>query len=304
MSQDTTNYLITRVAIGKYERISISREIYEEILHASNILGEITNLEEKFFCICENYRHVRTFVFDVTYNNTIYALPTTIEFYLAGLNFNRLLLSLLSSVRLYMDSKISHLQIILDKSVSKTDLKAVASHHYDNLLEYRIMEALRNYSQHQALPINHMSFGSSWDKKMQTLSHSSDFYFNVKNVVDLTKINAKTRSEMLAIDGKIDIKRCLDVYFSAICEIHTEYRKLYKSSRAQSVGVIGNYRKIWQEKSLDPSLLGVAACEFKGPYINKNAKEVWLDPQTDEYRNYLERKTAAMSNMSKRKAEY
>jgi hypothetical protein len=66
----------------------------------------------------------------------------------------RRLLNLMTATRLYLDSLPHHAnEVLVNDPTTLASVKQAPSVAYDSALGYRVMEALRNVSQHRMLPI-------------------------------------------------------------------------------------------------------------------------------------------------------
>jgi hypothetical protein len=81
---------------------------------------------------------------------------------------NKRIVNLMTSCRLYNDQTSHHFnELFGDKSIEAVALKKEKSRHFDANIEYRTMEALRNYVQHRGYPVSDYSLASKWLKKTE-----------------------------------------------------------------------------------------------------------------------------------------
>jgi hypothetical protein len=294
-------YLLCRLALNAPEEITITKKHYESLLASRDCLTELASLEEKFFAVSESYREVEKVVFDITINDLLYSSVQVPEIYASGALFGRQVASFMSVVRLYLDTIETHTREITGGKVDAAAVKAVLSEQYDRSFYYRVMEAIRNHAQHRAFPMHSASYGGGWDKDRTENTYRAEFFFEAAKVKDDKKFKTKTREEIEMAGGKVDLKACVRQYFSDLCEIHTEFRKLFAASKAAAEKDIKYWREKWTNESGSPSLIGVGAFKFNGEYIDLNAKRAFIGPQIDEYRESLEAKTALLTDMVCRK---
>lgn len=92
-SRRTENgYYLKKLALAASTDIHLTSEEFKEIVHARLALNEFTHFEEKYYCVCENFRELETTVHDQALNNLIYVVTDAAEFYEAKVNFSRRLL--------------------------------------------------------------------------------------------------------------------------------------------------------------------------------------------------------------------
>jgi hypothetical protein len=298
------SFVLTRFALGKHETILLTKEQYDQIALSRETISEITVFEEKFFAICELFREIEKFTFETSLRNMVYLAPSTNDFYLARAIFGSKLASLLSAVRLYNESIFFHAEMISNGVLTKEDIKAVSSTRYDNSFPYRMMEALRNYSQHSSLPVHSSRFGGSWDNEMKWLTFSTDFYLDVDELIGDKKFKSEIKNEFEAAGGKFDLKNGARSYFSSVCEMHTEFRSRFNPFLVKSDSVMKHWQDEWLKVDKDNSLVGVVACALIGELIDKKLEKVFIKTHTDEYRDTLEKRTGAIVNMAKRNVAF
>lgn len=89
-SRRTENgYYLKKLALAASTDIHLTSEEFKEIVHARLALNEFTHFEEKYYCVCENFRELETTVHDQALNNLIYVVTDAAEFYEAKVNFSR-----------------------------------------------------------------------------------------------------------------------------------------------------------------------------------------------------------------------
>lgn len=294
-------YLLFRLALNAPEEIPITKEQYESLLAARYCLTELASFEEKFFAVCESYREVERVVFDITMNELLYSRVQVPEIYASGALFGRQVASLLSVVRLYLDTIETHAREITRGAIDVATVKSVLSDRYDSSFYYRVMEAIRNHAQHRAFPVHSASYGGGWDDGRTERTFRAEFFFEADRVKDEKKFKAKIRKEIDAAGGKVDLKACVRQYFSDLCEVHATFRNLFANSKVVAEVNLKHWRERWVKEAVDPSLISVGAFRFNGEYMDVDAKRAFIGPQLDEYRNSLEAKTANIRDMVYRK---
>jgi len=104
------------------------------------------DVEEKYDVLVDNYFELERELLDQALRSMIYS-----EFSDSRRLISRRLINLLSSARLYVETLPRHAGVIFggDTASMQKDGRI-----YDGNLGYRVMEALRNYAQHQNLPVH------------------------------------------------------------------------------------------------------------------------------------------------------
>lgn len=268
--QDT--YLLSAHMLGSKQSLPITIDQYLELLHSRDILYDISSFEEKFFAICEHFRELEEFVFRTTFSSLLYFRMSAPDIHSTKAEFGRLTAALLSAVRLYLDSVCSHAKALSNGGLDKATIKVVSAKEYDSSFCYRVMEAIRNHAQHQAFPVHSVAFGRKWDEGHETLNYSVDFYFDVKQVND-NKFKSVTKSEIEDSGEKVDLKSCVRSYFFSVCNMHDEYRRLFKVYQQNAEANLRHWQDVWLKQFPDGKLIGIAACRFKGEFPNNDAEK-------------------------------
>jgi hypothetical protein len=281
--------------------ISISKEQYENFGNARRCLSSIRGLEEKFLVVCESYRDFEIFNFDVNINDLIFNISFGHDMnnYIAGMN--RKIMHVLTCTKLYLDSICRHYKAISgDKDCQFTN--KLRNDAFDKFFEYRVMEAVRNFIQHESLPINSATFGSKKEKLGAPAIYYAEYKLDTSNLDKNNGFKKEIITEINKQGGILNLKNALRLYFSHICEIHSSIRKKIFDRRANAENRISDAQKMWLDTFSDyrKDLLSVKIGAFSNGKENKNFKSYSVSTQIDEYRRYIEMRTGFIGNMSRR----
>lgn len=139
------------------------------------------------------------------------------------LAFGQRLLNLLSAARTYADHVKHHV-----KRLHPGDATAVAAvedalnKQYDTSFAYRLMEALRNYSQHRGMPLH----GFSYDRRWIDEDGGRRMENNVRLTLDAAMLAADGRfkpatlKELEAEPKGMDLKRLVREYVGGLATVH------------------------------------------------------------------------------------
>ncbi|MEM1130201.1 MAG: hypothetical protein AAGH83_06735 [Pseudomonadota bacterium] len=148
---------------------------------------------------------------------------------------NILMLTLFSAIRAYHDQRRSLLPTagIPDGICDQIELKFART--FDDFFDYRLMEALRNYTQHNRLPVQQFSIGSRRDygevvsDRKTSKSRTDVVFYLVKNDIleHRKKLRSATMSELENIEEeKLELTLILRNYVSLLSLGHFELRRL------------------------------------------------------------------------------
>ncbi|ODS02435.1 hypothetical protein AUC71_01730 [Methyloceanibacter marginalis] len=269
--------LMNRFGLSNPERIGLTEQEYQELIVARDVLTALASFEEKFFGVSEGYRQVEEFVLKSTLTEMIYhRRDDATSFHSVRAEFGRLVSAFLSACRLYLDSAITDASEISAGAIHKDAVKGLISDHYDRSPYYRVMEAIRNYAQHRALPVTNVSIGWCRDNGRDTRSFRSQFFFEEAKIDG--KFKSQARAEIEKLGGKVDLKASVRSYFDELCSIHGRLRKEFGPYKVKAERLILEWRKKWQTRFPSKALSAVAACQFQGGVLDPLARVAYVDP--------------------------
>ena len=205
---------------GNHSRVPISEAEFRAVQQARGILHHFLSITETYRVVVESYRGVEL----SKHNAELDSILSSKFAYRSSLDtrvlLNCAIVSYLSSTRLFLDSTDRLLQIVLDEaSVNKyQEIKKVL---YDGSAEYRFIEALRNYVQHKALPVHHLTYHGFVEDKA-----------DIPNSDLVTALSIRANRESLRKDGKfktaaleglpelIDIIEALRLHMEGMWRLH------------------------------------------------------------------------------------
>jgi len=229
MSEDSGEYGVRFSTGSRRFTYAIDREDYESAREAVSKINAFTQFETLFEVLAESYvafeRELALAAIDRLY---LYD-QTDKDIFLPHTRFNVGLLTVLSAVRTYHDQRKRIIGSV-GEQVSK-DIEQEFCRAFDENLEYRVMELLRNYSQHQDLPIHSVTIRHDNQHKDDSVSVGvpSRNRIVVQPKVNISllikarrKLRAKTVSELEALDEAfLDIKWYLRKYVSLLARAHS-----------------------------------------------------------------------------------
>ena len=154
-------YGITKIVLGFPGFIEIEEKEYVRYLQALSALSEALYLEEKFDFVIGDYSEYVEELLILGARNMIYPNQFLSKAHEERRIICRRIVNLLSACKLYLDQIIHHLSNIYGSDSEQIALVIEEkSNQYDNLLGYRVMEALRNHVQHRGYPIHTIKYSS------------------------------------------------------------------------------------------------------------------------------------------------
>lgn len=281
------NFVITRHAMGKHHESPISDIQYHEAKRAFNQLHQLVLLEERFDAIAGGFLDFEKAM-----------LAEMVEFAYAGFKdglhqmsvrrkLNRLLMNALSAARGYID----HLPQACNEIFGKQDARTVSclsgfSNSYDDLVGYRMFEALRNHAQHCGFPIHSVSYAHQREGEPP----HSRFRLTIAPMADTNELaqnNKFKKSVLLEMKGlgeRIDLKPYLREYMRGIAKTHYGFREFAKPIADSAHHTLDALASRYLEESDSSDLLAVrAVLSERGQVVDS----VPLSTGLKEYFDYL-----------------
>lgn len=300
MHEKKMKYAITRNVLGAGLLVEISENEFIGLKEARKNLIEVLFLEQKLDVVIENYRE---FEMEILSSTTTSMISRNFEWghFSDEINrFNRRIINLLTTCRLYVDHSSHHISTIFGKkSEQLIYIKKLFSAEYDNKIEYRAMEAIRNYVQHRGFPVHSYSFLSKRieNKSGDRIQFSNTPYINIVDIEDDRKIKKSVIKELKQIGDKIDLKPFVREYVSSFCHIQKEIRNLVSNDIVKWEDSLNNaIGKVTNEYPELP-LIGLIAASINDDKTYKD--KVSLFVKINEKRKELQRKNALTGSFAR-----
>lgn len=298
-------YAMCVMGLESTPSVSSDESEFNACLSAVDGLLHICATEEKYENLIENYIEWESAISQHTLRQMFSFEFGYAEVQAARKLAARKLGNLLASARLYLDSLLKDAKKIFpDNKGALAQIKEAPSIQYDARLSYRVMEALRNYSQHAALPIHGITTHASRD----TLDEGYTLSFAVLPILDHEQLaeddNFKkaTLAEISKLE-KIELKPMVREYIEGLSAVHNAFRMITDTKR-----------KLWNEKLENAakrftdqfpgervSTLAILPIDADG---NKIAEEVYIAGPIRDYLEQLQNRYGTMVNFAKRKVTF
>lgn len=253
-------YVVKKNTLSNDTEIEISEEEFNALLVSTKTLSNILAIEEKYQIVLENYFEFEKTLFEEMLQNKIFNIDYA-ELHQTQMKLNQRIMNLFTSIISYRDSIDQHLHLI-DKSFS---VKKHKSHEYDSNIEYEIMEALRNYVQHNGLPTHYLEINQRWrDYDSVSLNEMTLGLFITKS--RLTNSDFK-RTTLHKMADKTDLKNCIRTYVDCFGNIHKEVRNMLENAVNNARVTIEILFTKYLEYSGDSQIIGVQAYKINNQQI-------------------------------------
>jgi hypothetical protein len=284
----------SRIEITEQEFLSLKRAVHQ--------LLNVLEVEDKFDIALENYLEFETTILEETARDAIFSsFKTDIQFQELKRLIARRLSNFMSSGRLYLDALQHHSGAILSEDSSKLIIvQSAASVEYDTSLNYRIVEALRNYAQHRSLPVHGLSL-NHW-KEDKRFNFSIEPTLSCSQLKEDGKFKAAILKEF-SDDDLIPLKPTIKSYIESLGTIHRKFRDAVASVVKEAMDDMENAQKTFQKQFPDEGLIAFAALPVDAEGF-KDGEPLYLGDQLKTHFDYFHRKWSTMVNFSRRKVVY
>lgn len=301
MMKRQESYVLRRPDSVDGEEVKLKRQDYESLVAARAKLSETASLEEKFVAIFESFKLVEQFVFRACLEHMLYDNDIQATWQVAHSAFGRHVLSFLAIVRLYQDSLVTHVREISAGKVSEDDVKKILSDAYDSSFSYRVMEAIRNYTQHRSFPVHDSEYVTTMSGGRRHFG--LEFHFKAQDVKQGDKFKRSVLAEIDRHDGRVDLAWCIRIYFAKMCDIHGTVRKLLEKYKDSAEIDVRRLQVLWEQENWEAGSSRVYAYKIIGAEPDPDAAPVSIDPNTDAYRVSLHKRTELLTDMNKRRID-
>ncbi len=221
-----------RSVLGAKHFLSLSTPSVTVVRRAIQDIYEFVEVEQKFDILVANFLELEEEMARRSLVQAYYADHSAKEMFEDKQAFNRRVINVLTAARLYVDQIMQHVKAFFpDDAVKEAELKSAIAAEYDSRLGYRVMEALRNYTQHRGLPLQGFTHGSRW---VNPNSPDKELEYNVALNLVASELEADgkfkkaTLAELKAIGGTIDLKPLARDYLEGLGTIHQAFRTMVK----------------------------------------------------------------------------
>ena len=259
-------YFLKLAGLGSFPIHDIDKHVFDEIKYARTVLNNSLEIEARFDLLISNYLELENELLTHAANAMVRSEYEYADAYRVQLSFNRRLVNLLSTSRMYVD----HLnQFVIVKGLPREDaqskFKQFLSREYDDKLEYRFMDQLRNHVQHRGLPVHWIQYNHSSENE----NHKSNRFVSMEMAfrkADLGDKHKFKKSVYKEIADVVDLKLSARVFVESLGKVHGKVRKLMKGTIEEAKSVYEKAIKSYNE--IQPGgVLGLNAFHTKDDLV-------------------------------------
>lgn len=290
---------------GQENLTEITNEQFNNIKSAKENLVKMLYIEEKFNFIVENFLDLEHDLLKVTLNK-VYFQSYTLDWSLSVSEIhliNRRLINLLTTTKLYLDQITHDINMISHGIPEFTEqIKIKTNNQYDNVLGYRVMEALRNYVQHRGLPVHVLSYNSKsldenqfLEEDIMETEHSISPMIRLADLEKDGKFKKTILNELKELGSKINIKNYTREYIESLFQIHKFLRDTLNVDVQKWETIINNAFSIHTHKYNDLKMIVIGEQLPTNGFITNRQ---YITSDYIKRRKWLESKNSNLSNIT------
>lgn len=295
-------YIIQVRTLDSYPEniIEVDQQKFDELRHAQKSLSVALAIEENYELLLSNYLDLEKECLNVAADYMVRTSTDYTDLFDIRLAFNRRIVNLLTSTRLYIDQIQKHIGACIpnDENILEK-VKSLFSVEYDACFEYRFMEALRNHVQHCGLAVCSILVERKRtpfveDREWEFKTHTFTKKLNFDN-------NKKFKKEVLnEMPEEVDLMYAARVYVESISKIHCDIRELLAHKFGDSRRLISMQIEDYKKISNGDSTGLYAVCSILKEPINEVSEKFPLLLDWDDVRIRLSKKNERLVNLRKR----
>lgn len=259
---DDNGYFLAIRAMGRHHRVEIDQARFEQIQEAWANLRHVVYLEESWDAVIQNYLDLEKGLLDAAARHMILSMYDYQNFQDIRLAFAVKLANLLSSCKAYLDQTPQHLNELEPQCGESVVFRLATNREYDGRFGYRLMEALRNYSQHAGLPLH----GASYDARRKEGEEEGMLQFSVATHVMVDRLKSDKAFKQAVLKDvtaeKLPAEPLVRDYIEGLSSIHMELRQLLKDRAEGWMKITRDAIIEFVEGSPDGSTLGLCAMQL------------------------------------------
>jgi hypothetical protein len=238
----TTSFFLRRQVIDPQKPLAIQESDYFQLQAARSTLVDAFSFEQKFDLLKENF-----VAFEIA--ATEWSLRATIEFnYSYGAissvmqEASRHVMNLLTAARAYVDQVQQDFKHLALSPSFGEQAKQKLSEQYDSSVDYRLMEALRNYVQHCGQSVH--SFSGNIAGKRADWAHAVSLRTLKAQLSEDKSFKPEVLAEMPAY---VDVRVASRAYVHALSIVHLALRQVIEREVDSARGAV----QLWTQRYLE-----------------------------------------------------
>jgi hypothetical protein len=289
-------YVLRKRVIAYSPELEIDEIAFENYRSARVVLTQALAIEEKYEIVVCNYLELEQEALNISATDMVRRDFDYSHAFEDRLSLNRRVVNLLTAARLYLDRLGRHVEGCTGAASSLAAIDAARAAEYDRRFEYRFLEALRNYTQHNGTPVHWTSHGSRWleidgNRQMHCyLQFGSD-------KATLAQDGYFKATVLREMPERVDLMMAARAYVEGLSAIHDKARELSSTAVEAARELMSSTQQRYLAAGAE-NTIGLSACALDATDIETSFTALLLD--WDDVRLDLNRRNGKLVNLHKR----
>lgn len=289
-------YFLGRLVLGSSSRVPLSKSEFEQIKNAKDTLVYALAVEELMDHVLGNFMEWEIDLLKYSAESMVYSNIQDIQY--QRRQVTRRLVNILTTCRMYTD-QTQHITKKISKNLELDEVKLLFNKQYDSSLSYRIMEALRNFTQHQGIPLHALaqSFSRQGLEENDKMTFTTIPKLQTKYVLNDSQFK-KSVADEIKHEKELDLRKIVKEYISCISSIHHEIEKKIKADINRAEQIFTERMKQFSESFPEEKILGLNGLSIDGKGII--VEQVSIFERLIEDRKELEKRRRDLAQLHRR----
>jgi hypothetical protein len=233
-------YLLRITTFDKIPDIEITADEYKKLENAQKVLSNALEIEVKYDIMIANYLEFEKQILQKTATVMVRNIADYPGFFEIRQSLNISLVNLLTSTKLYHDQLNQNVsKCVPDDPCIKNKIEGLFKKEAGENINYRFMEALRDYVQHMGLSVH-------WTQHAMRLTSSDDdglFEYNLEFGLELSRLKADRKFEkrgLSELGENINLKSSTRSYIESLSNVHESSREITVRSVSEARKLVEN----------------------------------------------------------------
>ncbi len=256
------------MVLGRQPRLPIEEIDFTKIRDAGRALLSLLEVELDYNILLDNWVQLETAAMSLAIERFARSRWKRIETDRDFTELARHIVNVLSSARGFIDHTQGRFPCLPGSNQSdKQTIEDLFHAQYNAKLGYRVLEALRNYTQHHGLPLQGFSTPMRWVGAIEDgkLVVSMSPYLAFETLCSDPRFKRGVLEELESAGNKeIHVIPLVREYLEGLSAILARVRELYREKTAAWFGTFAEWADRYRDVApgLDPELIGVAAIQI------------------------------------------
>lgn len=249
--QAAPTYVLEQRIIGRRKTVTITEDEFLALENARHVLSEALEFEQRYELLVGNFIAMELAITELCLRSTVEPQYAYSDIARVIQETNRHIVNLLTAARSYIDQVKQDFKMLPLNPTFFEAVKTLLREEYDSSLEYRFMEALRNYTQHCAFPATGFSDAAVLDHDANGWAESLTISASKEELFQDKEFKQKF---LEALPAKIDLRHYGRGYVRCLGKAHIALRSLVDPMVVESRNLLDTTIKTYSDGGAHPTV--------------------------------------------------